>query len=126
MMFARTVARLPFSYGWLIGEMHWRDAVQVLGCLPIVLIPVLYFLVRERPADPGVQPIGGESGPRTAPAGSRDIDMSEVWAQVRTFNFVLLALIAALIFYTANAFILTVGFMAAAIIGTRFLRARPS
>ena len=98
-------AFLPQLSAWLIGQMHWRDAVQVLGCLPIALIPVLYFLVREKPADLGVQPLGGEDAPRTAPAGSRDIDMSEVWAQVRTFNFVLLAVIAAFIFYGANAFI---------------------
>ncbi|MXW73025.1 MAG: MFS transporter [Gammaproteobacteria bacterium] len=98
-------AFIPQLSAWLIGQMHWRDAAQVLGCLPIVLIPVLYFLIRERPADLGVQPLGGEAAPRTAPAGPQDIDMREVWAQVRTFNFVLLGVIAALIFYTSNAFI---------------------
>ncbi|MXW20534.1 MAG: MFS transporter [Gammaproteobacteria bacterium] len=98
-------AFLPQLSAWLIGQMHWRDAVQVLGCLPIVLIPVLYLLVRERPSDLSVQPLGGEAAPGTDPAGSHDIDMSEVWAQVRTFNFVLLGVIAALIFYAANAFI---------------------
>ena len=70
-----------------------------------MLIPVPYLLVRERPSDLSVQPLGGEAAPGTDPAGSHDIDMSEVWAQVRTFNFVLLGVIAALIFYAANAFI---------------------
>ncbi len=98
-------AFLPQLSAWLIGQMHWRDAIQVLGYLPIALIPVLYFLVRERPADLGVQPLGGEGAPRAAPEGAHDIDMSEVWAQIRTFNFALLGVIAALIFYTANAFI---------------------
>ena len=98
-------AFLPQLSAWLIGQMHWRDAVLVLGCLPIVLIPVLYLLVRERPADLGVQPLGGEAAPRTAAAGSHEIDMREVWVQVKTFNFVLLSVIAVLIFYTSSAFI---------------------
>lgn len=98
-------AFLPQLSAWLIGQMHWRDAVQVLGLLPIVLIPVLYLLVHERPADLGVRPLGGEAAPQADPSGAQDIDMSEVWAQVRTFNFVVLGVIAALIFYTANAFI---------------------
>ena len=97
-------AFFPLLAADLLAEMDWRGAFQVLATLPILLIPVLVILVREQPSQLQLEPLGQ---PQALPAGHTGhvIDMSAVWAQVRTLNFALLAVTAALIFYTANAFI---------------------
>ncbi len=97
-------AFFPLLTANLLNQMDWRAAFQILASLPVLLIPVLIILVRERPSELTLEPLGK---PPENPASPEDntIDMSVVWAQVRSLNFALLAAAAALIFYTANAFI---------------------
>ena len=97
-------AFFPQFTAWLLTQMEWRGAFQVLGVLPLVVVPVLYWLVREKPVQMGLAPMGGEVEAEKT-AETRAADMSVVWAQVRSVNFVFLAIVAAFIFYTANAFI---------------------
>lgn len=97
-------AFFPVLAANLLAGMDWRAAFQVLAALPVLLIPVLVILVREKPSELQLAPMGQ---PQELSQGPRReaVDMTAVWAQVRTLNFALLAATAALIFYTANAFI---------------------
>ena len=97
-------AFFPILTANLLGQSDWRAVFQVLATLPVLLIPILFLIVRERPSDLHLKPLGNSPSYENK-SSEAAIDMTAVWAQVRTLNFALLAATAALIFYTANAFI---------------------
>lgn len=54
---------------WIIARFGWRWGYRVLGLAGLsILLPVILFLIRERPSDMGLTPIGGEDAPGDAPA----------------------------------------------------------
>ena len=47
----------------LIEAYGWRVALHCIGALPLVVLPILLFLVRDRPAEKGLQPDGNPEPP---------------------------------------------------------------
>lgn len=84
---------------WLIGELGWRNAFQWTAIIPLLMIPVVLFVLREQPRDlSGELPLGTAGPvPTSATAG-----MSYGEA-LRTANFWILALIAMCTFYSILA-----------------------
>jgi MFS family permease len=77
----------------LIGEIGFRPAFAWTSLLPLLLIPVILFIVRERPADlTAQQPLTGV--PRGAVASL------SLGAALRTTNFWVLALVAMFTFFS--------------------------
>lgn len=86
---------LPPLNAALMGEVGFRAAFAWTSLLPLFLIPVILFIVRERPADlTAQQPVTGLSGRPTASPVSLTLP-----AALRTTNFWVLAVIAMLTFF---------------------------
>ncbi len=87
---------LPPLNAALMGEVGFRAAFAWTSLLPLFLIPVILFIVRERPADlTAQQPLTGLSGRATVSPISFTLR-----AALRTTNFWVLALIAMLTFFS--------------------------
>ncbi len=86
---------LPPLNAALMAEIGWRSAFAWLSLLPLLLIPVILFVVRERPADLKSQQRAMAPGDRT-PAAPVSFALS---AAIRTTNFWVLALIAMFTFF---------------------------
>ncbi|MBN8281532.1 MAG: MFS transporter, partial [Gammaproteobacteria bacterium] len=79
----------------LMAEVGWRSAFAWTSLLPIVLVPLVLFVIRERPADLAAQlPVAAGGGPGVEPASL------PLGAAVRTGNFWVLALIAMFTFFS--------------------------
>ena len=95
-------AALPQLNAWLIAEFGWRTAFTYTAGIPLLLIPLVLFVIREKPADLGLTAPGGR-----APAAARGAP--EIGGGMRyvealgTRNFWILALIAMLTFYSILA-----------------------
>jgi MFS family permease len=87
---------LPPVNALLMGELGWRSALAVSSFLPLVLVPVILFVIRERPADLSAQqpPTGTQAAVGTALGGM------QVGEALRTRNFWILALIAMFSFFS--------------------------
>ncbi|HEX4241421.1 MAG TPA: MFS transporter [Steroidobacteraceae bacterium] len=58
---------LPPMISHIIQSSGWRQAFVTLGLINLVIVlPVLYFVVRNRPSDLGLQPDGGSAEPAAA------------------------------------------------------------
>jgi len=88
-------AFFPQLNTWLLTQMDWRVAMQTLGILPLLLIPIVILLARPNPNAP--KPEKGPSSPA--------FERGYVFKQLTSPNFLLLTAAAFLTFYTANAFI---------------------
>jgi MFS family permease len=88
-------AALPQLNAWLVAEFGWRTAFVYTSMIPLLLIPLVLFVVRERPEDIGLVALGAQEA-EAAPAltGMRYRDA------LRTRNFWVLASIAMLTFYS--------------------------
>ena len=87
---------LPPLNAALIGEVGFRAAFAWMSLLPLILIPIILFVVRERPADLKAQaPVTGARG--DAPVATVSLTLG---AALRTTNFWVLALIAMLTFFS--------------------------
>jgi MFS family permease len=87
---------LPPLNAALIGEVGFRPAFAWVSLLPLLLIPIIFFVIRERPADLRAQaPVTGTRG--AAPVATRSLALG---AALRTTNFWVLALIAMLTFFS--------------------------
>ena len=87
---------LPPLNAALRGEVGFRSAFAWTSLLPLLLIPLILFIVRERPADLRAQQ------PVTAFAGGASVTPVSLTlrAALRTGNFWVLALIAMLTFFS--------------------------
>ncbi len=92
-------AALPQLNTWLISEFGWRTAFMYSSVLPLMLIPVVLFLLRERPEDKGLKApgSGAQAGASPSMSGMRYADA------LKTRNFWVLAGIAMLTFYSILA-----------------------
>ena len=87
---------LPPLNAALIGEVGFRSAFAWTSLLPLLLLPIILFVVRERPADLKAQaPVTGARG--DAPVTTVSLGLG---AALRTTNFWVLALIAMLTFFS--------------------------
>ena len=86
---------LPPLNALLMAEVGWRSAFAWISLLPLLLIPVILFVVRERPVDlMRQQRVAGPAGTVSASPVSFALG-----AAVRTTNFWVLALIAMFTFF---------------------------
>lgn len=84
---------------WLIQQLGWRDAFQWTALVPMLMIPVVLFVLRERPTDIGPEMPGPPAG---AAVGGEPWGMAYGQA-LATPNFWILALIAMCTFYSILA-----------------------
>jgi nitrate/nitrite transporter NarK len=87
---------LPPINAALMGEIGWRASFAWTSLLPLLLLPVIFFVVRERPADLGPQQPAAQrlAGSPLVLAG---MSLSDA---LRTRNFWLLACIAMFSFFS--------------------------
>lgn len=90
-------AAMPQVNVLLIESFGWRDAFLYSTALPLVLLPLVWLVVRERPEDMGLTAPGAETG-----AGSQPLSLTGMRYRdaLRTANFWLLAGIAMMTFYS--------------------------
>jgi MFS family permease len=80
----------------LIAHFGWHDAFRLLAIVPVLYVPVLLLLIRERPLTGVAPPAAGEAPAATGPG---------FFALARSREFLMLALVAIAVFYAANTFI---------------------
>ena len=88
-------ALFPALGGMLVGPYGWRSSLMFYAIFPAVLVVVILLLVRERPSDMGLQPLGaGAAGPAGTPASG--VDYGEA---IRSRTFWLIAAAGSMTFY---------------------------
>jgi MFS family permease len=80
---------------WLIQELGWRSAFQWTAILPLLMVPLVLFVVREQPAE-----LSRERPAEMAPAAKTQVTGLSYGEALRTANFWILALIAMCTFYS--------------------------
>ena len=93
-------AALPQLNAWLVAEFGWRTAFVYTSGIPLLLIPLVVFVMRERPADMGLTAPGAATTLSGAPPALTGLTYGEA---LRTRNFWILAGIAMLTFYSILA-----------------------
>lgn len=92
---------LPPLGRYLIASYGWRQALLLEALLPVALIAVVVLVVRDSPAEVGLEPLGvaerAAGAPPAAPSGM------EYGAALRTGTFWTLALCAMMTFYSILA-----------------------
>jgi MFS family permease len=83
---------------WLIESFGWRKAFALEAIIPVGLLMMILLLVRNRPADKGLEPVGGRPNPGEGETGvPRGLDY---WAALKTPTFWALAFGAMMTFYS--------------------------
>jgi MFS family permease len=85
---------LPPVNAMLMEALGWREALLWSSLLPLVLLPVIFFVVRERPASLAAEMPAGEGG------AGRILEGMTLPQALRTANFWILALIAMCTFFS--------------------------
>ncbi len=93
----------PFATG-LIGEHGWRQAFAWEALFPVGLLVILVLLVRNRPADKGLEPLGGSGVGLSASAGSGELPGLDFWPALKTPTFWALAFAAMTTFFSILGF----------------------
>ena len=88
-------ALFPALGGMLVGPFGWRSSLMLYAVFPAALLVVILLLVRERPGDMGLKPLGadGPARPGAPPAG---LDYRDA---IRTRTFWLIAAAGSMTFY---------------------------
>ena len=95
-------AALPQLNAWLLGEFGWRTAFVYTSGIPLLLIPLVIFVLRERPEDMGLVAPGAGQTPSGAHSSTQGMRYGEA---VRTRNFWILATVAMLTFYSILTYV---------------------
>lgn len=95
-------AALPQLNAWLLGEFGWRTAFVYTSVIPLLLIPMVIFLLREKPEDMGLVAPGAGEALSTRPSASLGMRYGEA---VRSRNFWILATVAMLTFYSILTYV---------------------
>jgi MFS family permease len=95
-------ALIPQLNTWLIGEYGWRDALQVVCLIPLLLLPIVLLAIKEWPERVGLAPLGSAAPVAAAAAGAGRAPLAgaEFGAAIRTPNFWLIAVAAFCTFYS--------------------------
>ena len=112
--FCASVALHPPFAQWLIDQVGWRDAWLWLGIATWILyLPLLFFLVQNKPEDIGLKPDGATVETATTPGAISDSDIGLTSGEaLRTSAFWITAislasfsmLVTALFFYQVSIF----------------------
>nr|WP_030957663.1 MFS transporter [Streptomyces sp. NRRL S-378] len=77
---------------WLVDRHGWRPATVTVAVAALAVVPFVWLLLRDHPADVGLAPYGGTYAPRPAPAAGAARRTLKVLAEAaRTGPFWLLA-----------------------------------
>ncbi|WP_424213843.1 MFS transporter [Streptomyces sp. BI20] len=77
---------------WIVTEFDWRRAAVVVALTALAVIPLVWTLLRDHPADVGLAPYGGRWAPRPAPVtGAARRTVRVLFRAARTGPFWLLA-----------------------------------
>jgi len=93
-------AALPQLNAWLVAEFGWRTAFVYTSVVPLLLIPLVLFVVREKPEDIGLVALGAEEGGAAAAPAFNGMRYRDA---LGTRSFWILASIAMLTFYSILA-----------------------
>jgi MFS family permease len=88
-------ALFPALGGLLVGTYGWRTSLTLYAIFPAALVIVILLLIRERPADMGLEPLGA-AAPGSAGGPPPGLDYGEA---VRTRTFWLIAAAGSMTFY---------------------------
>jgi MFS family permease len=97
-------AFFPKLNTWMISTADWRQAFEWLAWIPLILLPIAFFLLKNGPMSAGKQDVAKDAG---AP---RELPGYTLGKALRSRNFWMLAIIAMCTFYsilgmTTNVFI---------------------
>lgn len=93
---------------WIIDRHGWRPASVTVALAALAVVPFVWLLLRDHPADVGVAPYGGEYADKPAPArGVASRTLRVLFDAVRTGPFWLLAGTFAICGATTNGLIRT-------------------
>jgi MFS family permease len=90
-------AAMPQVNVLLIDAFGWRDAFLFSAALPLVLLPLVWFVMRERPEDLGLTAPGAETGAGAQPLSATGMRYRDA---LKTPNFWILAGVAMMTFYS--------------------------
>ncbi|MFJ5046584.1 MFS transporter [Streptomyces sp. NPDC088719] len=77
---------------WIVDEHGWRPASVTVALAALVVVPFVWLLMRDHPADVGLAPYGGDFVPKPAPArGAARRTVRVLFDVARTGPFWLLA-----------------------------------
>ena len=93
-------AAFPQLNAWLIAEFGWRTAFVYTSGIPLLLIPMVLLVMREKPADMGLVAPGAELAAAGQPAVISGLRFADA---LRSRNFWILASVAMLTFYSILA-----------------------
>jgi sugar phosphate permease len=88
---------LPPLGAWLIGNYGWRNAFLIEAMIPLGLLVLVGFLVKDSPSEMGLHPLGSELAPGAPSAG---LSGMEYGAALKTWTFWAIALCAMTTFYS--------------------------
>ncbi|GHA64831.1 MFS transporter [Streptomyces termitum] len=77
---------------WLVEDHGWRPAAVTVALTALAVVPFVWLLLRDHPADVGLAPYGGEYAPKPAPVtGAARRAVTVLFKAARTGPFWLLA-----------------------------------
>ncbi|MET9515522.1 MFS transporter [Streptomyces sp. NPDC002994] len=77
---------------WIVQNHGWRPASVTVALAALVVVPFVWLLLRDHPADVGLAPYGGEFVPKPAPqTGAAKRAVTVLFAAAKTGPFWLLA-----------------------------------
>ncbi|MEU8757949.1 MFS transporter [Streptomyces sp. NPDC048659] len=77
---------------WLVEHHGWRPAAVTVALAALAVVPFVWLLLRDHPADVGLAPYGGEYAPKPAPVtGAARRAVTVLFKAARTGPFWLLA-----------------------------------
>ncbi len=89
-------AVIPQLNTWIIGELGWRQAFGVICLVPLVLLPLIVFIVKEWPVQLGLEPLGAQASRDTGGGGGGYAFKDAL----RSANFWLIGIAAFCTFYS--------------------------
>jgi MFS family permease len=91
-------ALIPQLNTWIIGELGWRQALQVVCLIPLLLLPLILFVIKEWPDRIGLEALGSaEARAGNAGFAQAGYDFGQA---IRSANFWLIAVAAFCTFYS--------------------------
>ena len=90
-------ALFPQINTYLLSMYGWRDSFQIVALVPLLMIPIIFFVIQEKPSD-------STDDNSSTEQSKKDIPGMEYFEAIRTTNFWVITLIAMSTFYSILAF----------------------
>jgi MFS family permease len=81
----------PSLNAWLIARHGWREAFTMIALAPLLLLPLVLFVIKDSPARAGLQPLGALPWPEGAGGCGAPAAAGDLAAALRTRDFWLIA-----------------------------------